>query len=65
MEAQSLLAESLVNRVTNGLADSAAADLARAETLVDQALTVSPRNGYAHLVKGRILRGRCRSVDVI
>src|SRR6516162_11926999 len=64
-EAQSLLAESLLNRVTNGLADSAAADLARAETLVDQALAVSPRNGYAHLVKGRVLRAQNRWEEAV
>jgi TolB-like protein/class 3 adenylate cyclase len=64
-EAQSLLAESLLNRVTNGLAESAAADLARAETLVDQALAVSPRNGYAHLVKGRVLRARNRWEEAV
>jgi len=65
VEAQSLLAESLLNRVTNGLADSAAADLARAETLVDQALAVSPRNGYAHLVKGRVLRAQNRWEEAV
>ena len=64
-DAQSLLAESLLNRATNGMADSATADLARAETLVDQALAVSPRNGYAHLVKGRVLRAQNRWEEAV
>ena len=64
-EAQSLLVESLVASVTTGLTDSAAADLARAETLVDQALAVSPRNGYAHLVKGLVLRAQNRWEEAV
>ena len=41
-EAQSYLAGVLVFRVVNSMTDSVAADLARAETLVDQALAASP-----------------------
>lgn len=51
VDAQSLLAEALVARVTNGLTGSAVADLLRAETLVDTALAASPRNGHAILLK--------------
>ncbi|MBV8524708.1 MAG: tetratricopeptide repeat protein, partial [Acetobacteraceae bacterium] len=65
VEAQSLLTEALVARVTNGLTDSAAGDLARAETLVDQALAVSPRNAYARLVKGRVLRAQNRWEEAV
>ena len=41
--------------------DSAAADIAHAEDLVDQALAVSPRNAPAHFAKAQVLRtqGRC------
>jgi len=56
VEAQRRLAGSLVGRVLNGMTDSAAADLARAEALVAQALAASPRSAYAHFVKGHLLR---------
>jgi adenylate cyclase len=49
------LAFVLVVRVLNGITDSPAADLARAEWLVDQALATSPRYGFAHQVKGHVL----------
>jgi hypothetical protein len=49
-----------VNRVVTGLTDSAAADLARAEGLIDQALAASPRSAYAHFVKGEVLRAQHR-----
>jgi adenylate cyclase len=60
VEAQSLLADSLVSRVMNRLTDPAGEDLARAETLTDQALAASPRYAYAHLLKGRLLREQNR-----
>jgi adenylate cyclase len=59
-EAQIYLAAGLVTRVLNGIADSAAADLARAEELVDQASAASPRSAFAHLVKGYVLRAQGR-----
>jgi Flp pilus assembly protein TadD len=42
--------------------DRAAADIARAEELVGQALSTSPRNSHAHYDKAQILRaqGRCQ-----
>ena len=52
VEAQSLLAGALAGRVLDGMTDSAAADLARAEGLVGQALAASPRNALAHFAKG-------------
>ena len=55
VEAQSRLASVLVTRVLNGMSDAAATDLARAETLVDQVLAASPRDAYAHHVKGNLL----------
>jgi len=60
VEAQSRLADVLMSRVMNGLTDSAAADLARASELVDQALAASPGYAYAHLAKGQVLRGQNR-----
>ena len=43
------------------MTDSAAADIARAEELVAQALAASPRSPLAHFAKGQVLRaqGRC------
>jgi adenylate cyclase len=55
VEAQSRLAGSLVGRVQQGMSDSVAADLARAEGLVGQALAVSPRSALAHFVKGQFV----------
>jgi len=53
VEAQSWLAIALTARVLDGLADSAAADLARAETLAERALAASPRNLLAHTFMDR------------
>jgi TolB-like protein/class 3 adenylate cyclase/Flp pilus assembly protein TadD len=60
-EAQGLLANMLVNRVLRGQTDTAKADTAHADELVDRALATSPGNTFAHYVKGNILRiqGRC------
>jgi adenylate cyclase len=55
VEAQSQLAGVLAARVRNGITDSAAADLARAEGLVGRALAASPRYAHAHFVKGHVL----------
>jgi TolB-like protein/Tfp pilus assembly protein PilF len=55
-EAQSLLADALAHRVLDRLTDAAAADMARAETLVDRALAASPRSPTAHLAKAIVLR---------
>jgi adenylate cyclase len=64
-EAQTRLAGVLVNRVVTGLTNSDAADLARAEVLVDQALAASPRNADAHFVKGEVLRAHHRWDEAI
>jgi tetratricopeptide (TPR) repeat protein len=64
-EAQSNLAGVLVTRVTNSMTNSAVADLARAEELVEQALAASPRTAYAHYVKGTLLRMQNRWKDAI
>jgi TolB-like protein len=64
-EAQVRLASPLLSRVLNEMTDTAAADLARAEGLVGQALAASPRNGYAHFVKGNLLRAQNRWEEAI
>jgi TolB-like protein/Flp pilus assembly protein TadD len=55
-EAQGSLADVLVGRVLDEMTDTAAADIARAEDLVGQALAASPRSLVAHYAKGNILR---------
>jgi TolB-like protein/Tfp pilus assembly protein PilF len=64
-EAQSRLAGLLAARALDGMTDSAAADIARAEGLVDQALAASPRNALAHLTKGRVLRAQNRGEEAV
>jgi adenylate cyclase len=65
VEAQSLLAASLVARVLNGLSDAAGEDLTRAERLVDQALAASTRYAFAHFVKARVLRAQNRWEEAV
>ena len=64
-DAQSRLAGVLVTRVLCLVSDSATADLAHAEALVNQALAASPRSAHAHLVKGHVLRARSRWGEAI
>ena len=52
--AQSWLAVTLGSRVINQLTDTDAADIARAEGLVEQDLAVSPRNTTAHFARGAV-----------
>jgi TolB-like protein len=56
VEAQSLLAGALANRVLDGVSDSEVVDIARGEGLVAQALAASPSSPTAHLAKGDVLR---------
>jgi TolB-like protein/class 3 adenylate cyclase/Tfp pilus assembly protein PilF len=65
VEAQTYLAAILVTRVDDGITDTAAADLARAEGLAGQALAASPRSAYAHLVRGRVLRVQNRWEEAV
>jgi adenylate cyclase len=65
VEGQSRLAITLAGRVTNGVTESAAADLARAEGLVDQALAASPRYAFAHQTKATVLRAQNRCEEAI
>ncbi|MBV8800862.1 MAG: tetratricopeptide repeat protein [Alphaproteobacteria bacterium] len=61
VEARTLLANLLVNRVLRQQTDTAGADTARADELIGQALAASPQNASVHYVRGQILRiqGRC------
>jgi adenylate cyclase len=65
VEAQSRLAIALVNRMLDQMADSAAADMERAEGLIGQALAASPRFYAPHYAKAQLLRARGRCVEAI
>jgi adenylate cyclase len=65
VDAQSWLAAWLAGRVMNGMSDTAAADIKRAEDLAGQALTASPRSLLAHLAKGQVLRAQGRPEEAI
>jgi adenylate cyclase len=65
VEAQSLLAIALAGRVLDGMTNTAAADIARAEGLIGQALAASPLDPQAHLAKGVVLRVQGRPEEAI
>jgi TolB-like protein/class 3 adenylate cyclase len=65
VDAMSLLANALVGRVESDMTDSAAADIARANGLVERALAASPRSGHPHYVKGRVLKMQHRLEEAI
>jgi TolB-like protein/class 3 adenylate cyclase len=64
-KAKSRLANAIVQRVRDNMTDTAAADVARAEALVDQALLTSPRSWYAHYVKSKVLLTQLRLEEAI
>ena len=57
-DAQSWLAIALEGRVIDFMTDAAAADIARADGLITQALAASPRLPLAHFAKAQLLRSR-------
>jgi tetratricopeptide (TPR) repeat protein len=62
-EAKAELADMVIQRVRSGMSPSPAADIARAEGLVDQALAASPRSPIVHVARAQVLRlgrNRCR-----
>jgi TolB-like protein/class 3 adenylate cyclase len=63
--AQAGLAGILANRVLDDMTDTAAADMARAESLVGQALAAAPDSANVHWAKGNILRAQGRHVEAI
>jgi TolB-like protein len=56
VEAKGWLADGLSGRVLDGMSDSPAEDIKRAETLLATALAAAPSNPFLHYVKGQILR---------
>jgi adenylate cyclase len=65
VEAQSLLATALASRVLNHMTTSAAADIARAERLVRNALAGSRPSAPAHYAKGMLLRVQGRYEEAV
>jgi adenylate cyclase len=65
VEAQSWLATVLVARVLNFGSSSAEADIKRAEELATKAVAASPRDWYAHYVRGQVLRVLRRCAEAI
>jgi tetratricopeptide (TPR) repeat protein len=55
----------LADRVHVNMTSSSTDDLARAEGLIRQALTISPRLPQAHFAKGQVLRARSRFAEAI
>jgi TolB-like protein len=63
-EAQGWLAIVLTGRVLDGMSTSAAADVARAEGLVGQALATSPNSGLTHFAKAQVLRAKAQELGM-
>jgi TolB-like protein/DNA-binding winged helix-turn-helix (wHTH) protein len=63
--ALSWLARALAVRESDEMTSSAAADLARAEELVERALAAAPRNARAHYARGTVLRAQNRFAEAI
>jgi adenylate cyclase len=65
VEARGRLASRLAGSVLDGWHDSTAADIARAEALVREALAASPRSEIAHFAKGAVMRARAQLEEAI
>jgi TolB-like protein/class 3 adenylate cyclase len=65
VEAHSWLAATLSARVLDNMADTAEADIVRAEGLAAQAVAAAPRSALAHYAKGQVLRAQRRYAEAI
>jgi hypothetical protein len=65
VKAQSLLAIALAARVMDNMTDRPAADMVRAEGLVEQAVSASPQSAVARHAKGHVLRAQRRFAEAI
>jgi len=63
--ARALLAGSLAGRVLEGMTDTRAADLERAEELAREATAASPRTPLGHGARGQVLRAQNHYKDAI
>jgi adenylate cyclase len=64
-EAQSWLANALIDRVLNDMTGSAADDIVRAKGLVTQALAAAPGNPLVHYADAQLLRAQYRCAAAI
>jgi TolB-like protein len=65
VEAQSLLASALASRALEGMTNSRAADIERAEGLAGRALSRSPCSPLPHFARGQVLRAKGRSEEAL
>jgi TolB-like protein/DNA-binding winged helix-turn-helix (wHTH) protein len=65
VEAQSLLATVLANRVLDYMSDSTAADIERSDGLIAQASAASPQSPLVHWAKGQLLIAKFRYDEAI
>jgi adenylate cyclase len=65
VEAQCLCANARAGRVLDGMSSSATEDIARADQLVRQALSASPRSTLAHFARGEVFRAQGRPQEAI
>jgi TolB-like protein/class 3 adenylate cyclase/cytochrome c-type biogenesis protein CcmH/NrfG len=65
VDAQSRLALAFVGRVLDGRTDFRDADIERAAVLIEQVLTIAPRNLVAHQAKGQLLLVERRCAEAI
>jgi adenylate cyclase len=65
VEAKSLMASILAGRALDRMTDTSKEDFARAEALVREVLTVSPRSPIAHYAYGQVLRATRRNEQCI
>jgi TolB-like protein len=63
-DAQSFLGSAITSRVLDGWSTSDAADIARAEGLVGQALATSPNSTLAHFARAQVLRAKTQNLDM-
>jgi adenylate cyclase len=64
-EAQLWLVRALTGRVLDHISSTEAADIARAEDLLEQAFAIAPDTALAHLAKGGVLRVQQRFADAL
>jgi len=63
--ARAFMAQALVGRVLELMANSAEDDLKRAERMIEQVLAAWPRHAFAHYVRGQVLRAQNRFEEAI
>jgi adenylate cyclase len=64
-EARALLALALVARVLEQMADTATADIGRAEQLVEEAVVIAPHYALVRFAKGQVLRAQNRFEEAL